>query len=524
MYNHDIFLSYAYVDNELLPSTPLGWVDTLVKILDVRLAQKLGRQGRFTLWSDKQQIPGNQPIHPEIEQAIADSASFLAILSRGYLESPWCWLELESFLRTHPAAAGRLFVVYRDRVEAGDRPPAFEGIRGYQFWEEGKGRAVRIWGDPVPDPQRDADYYALLNDLSQDLADLIDRDHQSGAIAARTAASTPAGAVGNGAAIQGLFGAAAIAPPPVTQSHPIVGGSGANSVVGTVFLAQPTDDLISIRNAVRRHLQSAGIQVLPETWCSHDPEVFAAAATTDLGQSDLFVQLLGAVAGSRAADLPRGFNGLQHELAIRADKAVLQWRPLDLDPATVEEQDHRGLLEGATVVACGIEDFKKMVVDRIEAAKAPPVKPSASNTVVFIDAEHTDLVLARLIGQALTKESVACILPLETGTPAEVSQDIEDSLTLSDLIVIVYGKIHALWVRQHLRWLLKIMATRQHLPRAVALLRVPPPLHTEREDPGVNVPWLRVLDCGSGLFKDEDHPRVVDEVHRLLTPLLEVLS
>jgi len=524
MHNYDIFLSYAYVDNEPIPSTPMGWVDTLVKILDVRLAQKLGRQGRFTLWSDKQQIPGNQPIQPEIEQAIAESASFLVILSRGYLESPWCRVELDSFLRTHPDEVGRLFVVYRDRVEAASRPRAFEGIRGYQFWEEGKGRAVRIWGDPVPDPQRDEEYYALLNDLSQDLADLIDRDHQSLATAARAAATTPAGAVGNGAAIQGLFGAAPIAPPPVTEPHPIAGGSGANSFVGTVFLAQPTDDLISIRNGVRRHLQSASIRVLPEIWYSHDPEVFAAAATNDLERSDLFVQLLGAVAGSRAPDLPHGFNGLQHELAIRAGKAVLKWRPLDLDPATVEEEEHRSLLEGATVVACGIEDFKKMVVDRIEAAKAPPVRPSTNNTVVFIDAEHTDLVLAHLIGQALTQESVACIFPLETGTPAEVSQDIEDSLSLSDLIVIVYGRIHVLWVRQHLRWLLKIMPKRQNPPRAVALLRVPPPLHDEREDPGVNLPWLRVLDCGSGLFKEEDHPLVVDEVHRLLAPLLEILS
>jgi hypothetical protein len=58
MDSHDIFLRYAYVDNEPVPPTPEGWVDYFVRILEVRLAQKLRRRGRFTLWSDKERVAG----------------------------------------------------------------------------------------------------------------------------------------------------------------------------------------------------------------------------------------------------------------------------------------------------------------------------------------------------------------------------------------------------------------------------------------------------------------------------------
>ena len=145
-----------------------------------------------------------------------------------------------------------------------------------------------------------------------------------------------------------------------------------DEILGTVFLAQTTDDMIATRNSVRRHLQGVKLRILPETWYSHDPDTFSQSAKADLAQCDMFVQLLGEVAGSRSPDLPHGFNGLQHELALRSGKPILQWRPSTLDPSTIEEEDHRQLLEGETVIACGIEEFKKMIVDRTAALKRRP--------------------------------------------------------------------------------------------------------------------------------------------------------
>jgi hypothetical protein len=55
-YDHDIFVSYAHVDNHFLLENPrgreqpIGWVATLVKLLSKLLAQKFGRADAFSLW------------------------------------------------------------------------------------------------------------------------------------------------------------------------------------------------------------------------------------------------------------------------------------------------------------------------------------------------------------------------------------------------------------------------------------------------------------------------------------------
>ena len=46
---HDIFVSYAHVDNELLSGETDGWITQLISTLEVYLRQKLGRREKFTL-------------------------------------------------------------------------------------------------------------------------------------------------------------------------------------------------------------------------------------------------------------------------------------------------------------------------------------------------------------------------------------------------------------------------------------------------------------------------------------------
>ena len=43
-YKHDIFVSYAHVNNQVVPGADEGWVTILVKWLGIGLSQKLGRK------------------------------------------------------------------------------------------------------------------------------------------------------------------------------------------------------------------------------------------------------------------------------------------------------------------------------------------------------------------------------------------------------------------------------------------------------------------------------------------------
>ena len=97
-YDHDIFVSYAHVDNQTLPGVKNGWVTTLVEGLRIELSRKLGRSQDLSLWMDHQ-LAGNVRITPEIMGNLQKSATLLFILSPGYLASEWCNREQRTFLK-----------------------------------------------------------------------------------------------------------------------------------------------------------------------------------------------------------------------------------------------------------------------------------------------------------------------------------------------------------------------------------------------------------------------------------------
>ena len=83
-------------------------------------------------------------------------------------------------------------------------------------------------------------------------------------------------------------------PPKPRQAESI---ESARSIASpTVYLAEVTDDLDSIRTKVTRALQQRNIRVIPDTWYPRDPEGFQKAVEDGLKEADLFVQLFLALA------------------------------------------------------------------------------------------------------------------------------------------------------------------------------------------------------------------------------------
>ena len=50
-YEHDIFVSYAHVDDQPLPGAEQGWITTLIDGLKNRLGANLGRMNAYSLVS-----------------------------------------------------------------------------------------------------------------------------------------------------------------------------------------------------------------------------------------------------------------------------------------------------------------------------------------------------------------------------------------------------------------------------------------------------------------------------------------
>ena len=176
-YEHDIFVSYASVDDQPLHGTKEGWVTALIKDLRVFLNQRLGSPEAYSLWS-AHQLPGHVQKTLEITNILRNTATFIVILSPGYLNSPWCQREKNDFLdmvKNRVRAGSRVFVVERDRLGSEERPQEFADIGGYQFWViDREGKPPRVLGTPEPRPDERL-YYDRLHDLGYDLIDELRR-------------------------------------------------------------------------------------------------------------------------------------------------------------------------------------------------------------------------------------------------------------------------------------------------------------------------------------------------------------
>lgn len=461
---NDIFVSYAHLDN-LAPGgrSRGGWVDALVDPLTVQLKRRLGSNA-VHVWLDRQ-LAGNRPLTPEILAAVKDSALLVVVMSPSYVHSPWCARERNAFLEITKdrVAAGRIFLVSCLDVPLSDRPSEFGDLLGYPFFiQDSDTGSPRSLGDPDPDePAFLKQIYNLSYHLANQLTKLSEHSQTAVAVDAATPANAP-----------------------------------------RVFVARATDDLEDREEEIRNCLTQAGIDVPPRRqYTQADAAGFEAALRADLDSSKLFVQL---VSAARGPETPFGGTKrlpfLQWEVAQRIGKKSIVWRDRAVDPATVVNPEHRKLLESA--IACPIEEFKRAIAD--EARREPAIPVRSSGVMVFVDSESRDQSLARQVGTELANHGVACYWPLEKGTPEEVRKDLEANLRDCHGVVIVYGSSEPYWVREQMRFGMKVFSQRPNRP-TLAICQGPPP---DKSELGLLDQNILFLDCSGGFNTEALRPFV----------------
>jgi hypothetical protein len=230
-YEHDVFVSYAHVDDEPFIAAAVGleratgWVSALVRHLRNELAQKIGRSDASSVWFDSSNLRGNHKLIDEIAARAERSASFVAILSPGYVASQWCQDEARLFTHLCGGDPGRrLFVIDKAPLDDEPGPPAFAGRRAYRFWYKDRAEQPRTLAVPQPHPD-EIDYFRQIEDIARDLRDLC----------------------------RGMRSNRVNQPNPLAGLAPVAGRRGPNT--SSVFLAEVTDDLEFRREEVRRYLE-----------------------------------------------------------------------------------------------------------------------------------------------------------------------------------------------------------------------------------------------------------------------------
>ena len=268
----------------------------------------------------------------------------------------------------------------------------------------------------------------------------------------------------------------------------------------TVFLAEVTDDLEAQRDRVQRHLDQEGFRIIPSETSNYfsylgGNDNVREAIANDLKNCKLFVQLLSGLTGKCRPGQP-SFPALQYDVALSADIPVLQWRDPDLKPETIEQTDHRSLLEGDTVLAIGLEEFKQELVTRLHAQDKKS-KPIVNPNLVFLNTSSEDSSLEENIGKQLKKHEIGIALPLRSGDPKQIQEDLKRWLEGCDGLIIVYGPATHAWARAQILMGCRIISLRDRPLKALAVYKGQP---EDKEPLGVELPGMLTLSYDSDLM------------------------
>ena len=363
-FKYDVFISYAWVNNA--QKGPGGkWVSEFRRRLGAALDARLGRQDSFKFFFDIETLGRNVDFGPQIEEALEKPATVVAVISRGYIESPHCREEMRFFdqiVQGPVSKSGRLYLVWYDAHDAKSDWPAeyrkhfdarTHGVIGYDFFAP-----VESVPSGKPRRPRESAYQTSLLQLTTALASyLTDLRNQS------------------------QFAADPAAPPAAPDTL-----DDTRAGVPTVLIGQSAPDR-SIRRK-RRDLanwcRNAGLDVLGENEYSLAPADFKAEFARDLRQAHLLVQLFCDkwLAGDDD-EFPSGPEAwLQQQAAEGGD--IVQWRDSGIARPTADERAaldddkrrHFDMIFGSQVMTAEPAELHRFVVERARAAfDVGPIAP-----------------------------------------------------------------------------------------------------------------------------------------------------
>jgi hypothetical protein len=460
---HDVFLSYAQIDNLPASGIKQGWASSLHHDLERALSRQLG--GRSEIWFDLSELRGNAAVTPEIADKLLEVQTFVAIVSQSYLNSSWCRRELSLFReRFQTPDSGRIFVANIQGLNSEQlQDIGLEDLPTYRFWYRDENKRIRTYGWPEPRSE-EREYYRLVEDLATDIADVLKRDGR-----------TPAASM----------------LPQTCASVQRLNGRGASSK--PLVLAEVTDDLGPLRQQLRRCLEQAGRTVRICDGYGISAEEFKHVLRRQLQGAAFFVQLLSQIPSRRAPGLPDGYAIFQHRCALEASLPIFQWRDPRTDLEAIEDKAHHDLLLEETVHAIPFESFKRLIAST-PLDKSVPTSQPRLNPFVFINAEKRDLPLANQIKNYVGKYAAA-FLPVSQGKPEEIRRDLEDNIVDCDGLLLVHGNSTAAWVHQQLRLYNKLAPRREKPIKLLAVIEAP----SAKQDINVEIPGLSVVNCRSGI-------------------------
>jgi hypothetical protein len=449
-FEHDVFLSYAHLDDAALIEGRKGWVANLHRALELRVGMFLGKSPQ--IWRDPK-LQGNDVFEETLIELLKNVAVLVSVVSPRYVRSEWTRRELAEFAKAAERQVGlrlqnkaRFFKVLKTPVPLEQQAPELQSLLGYEFFkvDPESGRVQEFNG--VFGAEAEQDFWKTLDDLAQDLCDTLE-----------------------------IFEAPE--PPPEQPDEDVKPGPAPGDLRLTVFLAETTGDLKEQRNTIRRDLQQHGYTVLPAAPLPFDAAEVDAGLRADLAKCSMSIHLI----GQRYSLTPEGgvasLVEIQNERAIergeRGDFTRLVWIPPGLQPTDPRQQQVIDRLRSdprmgqrADLLEIPLEDLRTVVQTTLERARSPkPLTPPstgpavaapAGTASVYLVYDERDATAVLPWANFLFEQGAEVLHPAFQGDEGEVREYHEETLRTSDAVVLFFGSANELWLRRKFRELQKV--------------------------------------------------------------------
>ncbi|HEU0185342.1 MAG TPA: toll/interleukin-1 receptor domain-containing protein [Blastocatellia bacterium] len=462
-FEHDIFISYSHVDDQD------GWVEVFQKQLEMALSRLLGRMGLARVWRDRRRLQGNHLFDRTIQNAIDSSALFVALTSKGYLESDYCRKELRWFREKNANALivgdrSRMLNVLLANIHYSEWPEEFEGTSGQVFHD-----AERDDEFGYPSDVNDRRFTAQMRQLCEAIYATLED-----------------------------FKKTRDKPPPPAQ--PIEGGGGF-----TVFLSDTSESLNALRRRIGGELREQGVNLTAQIPPPYDSAAHDERLITELGRADLSVHLLNEwpgreIDGGANTTYPRR----QAEIGLRQAKSQLIWVPQSLDIQTVEDDAHRDFLRqleegkrdstGYKFIREPQSAITREIINRLDELKQESSAKS-DDSAVLLETHLKDQLHAFDLGKTLTELNIRLHLHSEANEPGAGVKAFEESLRKVDRLIVVFGSVDEYWVRGRLGDALKFAITARHPLKSCSVYFAPP--RNKSGDGEFKLPLLPVYEFDS---------------------------
>lgn len=468
-FKHDVFISYAHIDNQALESGQEGWIDHFHRALKIRLAQLRGEEPR--IWRDLK-LQGNDYFSDTILDQLPQVALLVSVLSPRYMKSEWCLKELQHFYTTANQSGNvrcsdksRIFKVIKTEVPFEKHPEMIKALIGYAFYESDGISRPREFGEIFGD-ESEHKYWAKLEDLAYDISKTLELLSAKELSAEEVSAKELAA--------------------PLLATAKLTPGQPAKSI----YLAEVPINLEDYRDQVRRELELKGYQVVPSEPLPYTPTEFSQSVQRYLQTSTLSVHF---ISNQPATDEGNALVNLQQQMAIARSQEQIKLasqtakcnpdfsRILWMPPTHQPLDDYLQTLQGdPDFLSTGLEDLKTFIQDALERPAAMPIAVKGE-LKILLDCDQEDLNATEIdpLYEFLAQQFDVQLPDYELGSLAAS----EALVRQCDAVLIYYGHASGLWLKRRVLALKKTLYGRLRPLLAQAIYVADPDKQTTADIP-----------------------------------------